>query len=252
MIEIWHEEARNGKGNMDRDLELFELVRSGKHTTVFRTYEWKPWTVSLGKHQETDKMHVDKIEKRGYDLVWRPTGGRAVLHAQELTYCVAKRTQNAQALYASVHEFLRKQLNSISRFLDYEQAPTDLNKHYQSNAALGQVCFTSSARTELMAHNRKVVGSAQRVIEDIVLQHGSILIGDAHADIAEFLSENKTQEKTLRRRILGASISLTELAGREVTADEVRKALGTEFVDSSPPEPPTEEEEETSSPTDTQ
>ena len=244
MTEIWHEETRNGHGNMERDLELYEMIRSGKETTVFRTYDWNPWTVSLGKHQKADKIEVEKIKKRGYDLVWRPTGGRAVLHAQELTYCVAKRTNDPQALYAAVHEFLRKRLMTVSRFLDYEQAPTDLNTHYLSNAVLGQVCFTSSARSELMAHNRKLVGSAQRVFEGVVLQHGSILIGDAHAGIAEFLAENITQEKSLKKRILAASISLTELAGKEITADDVRKAIGNEFVDYSPeedidPNPPT-------------
>ncbi len=76
-----------GQANMDRDLELLHQVKAGYSTPVFRLYTWSPPAVSLGRHQAREEV-VDERECRamGVDVVRRPTGGRAVVHWDELTY----------------------------------------------------------------------------------------------------------------------------------------------------------------------
>ena len=76
---------------MARDLQLFEALETdlpGAAPTL-RLYGWQPWAVSLGLHQDPARsLDLDAVARRGWDWVRRPTGGRAVLHADEITYAL--------------------------------------------------------------------------------------------------------------------------------------------------------------------
>lgn len=208
MIHLEHEGSASGKRNMSRDFELLDAVRSGQLQLAFRTYTWQPWAVSLGKHQPLDAIDLSEAKKRGIDVVHRPTGGRAVLHANEITYSISVRGQ-AQHIYAAVHEAL---YNALMPFaggtLSFEGKPTDLRQHYAASTPMGQVCFTSSARTEILANGKKLVGSAQRVIDGVVLQHGSILLGAGHEQIAELVNAPESQRQLLRSHLMETSATL--------------------------------------------
>ncbi len=210
---ICHEGMASGSQNMARDLELLESVRRGDLELAFRTYQWDPWTVSLGKHQRLASINVDEAHQRGFDIVHRPTGGRAVLHAQEITYCIAVRGVPT-VVYAAVHQALHSALETyLPDDLTFEQSPTDLRQHYASATPMGQVCFTSSARTEIMAGGRKLVGSAQRLVDGVVLQHGSILLGPGHEQIADLLFLDIPARDMLRQQLASTSVTLSELLG---------------------------------------
>ncbi|MBI2793337.1 MAG: lipoate--protein ligase family protein [Ignavibacteria bacterium] len=201
---------------MARDLELLETVRAGIAPFAFETYTWEPWAVSLGKHQSINAIDVDKAREMGIDVVWRPTGGRAILHADELTYCVAVRG-NPRDVYRRVHDVIRRALDRIvPHALNGHKAQPDLRQFYASGTRLGQVCFASSVTDELMHNGRKVVGSAQRVIDGIVLQHGSILCGPAHQTIADILAVKENDRSEIKQQLNKLSISLSEIAGRRI------------------------------------
>jgi lipoyl(octanoyl) transferase len=74
-----------GSFNMDYDLEL---VRNFLEAPVLRIYQWKPYCISLGANQDYNSVDQKKAADDGLDIVKRPTGGRAILHAEELTYSV--------------------------------------------------------------------------------------------------------------------------------------------------------------------
>jgi len=216
-----HGHDLSGAENMARDLELLEAVQAGVYDIAFRTYTWKPWCVSLGKHQKIDVIDAQAVSERGWQIVHRPTGGRAVLHANELTYCIivpisAQRT--AAMVYERTHEMLLSGLCQIVPSLSFERSPTNLQHHYATAGASAVSCFTSSARTEIMANGRKVVGSAQRVIGNVVLQHGSILCGQGHEDLALLISGSDEQRKSLLSTILDQSTTLSAEAGIDVDA----------------------------------
>lgn len=198
---------------MARDLELVEIVRAGIAPFVFETYTWEPWAISLGKHQSIDAIDVDKASELGFDVVWRPTGGRAILHADELTYCVAVRG-NPRDVYRTIHNVIHRALDKIvpNALNGYETQP-DLRQFYASGTALGQVCFASGVKDELMYNGRKVVGSAQRVIDGIVLQHGSILCGPAHHTITDILAVKENDRSEIKQQLRKSSVSLSEIAG---------------------------------------
>jgi len=217
-----------GAVNMALDMELLEKAQADGCWHM-RTYMWKPWCVSLGKHQSVDVLDHDAMRDRGFDVVHRPTGGRAVLHADELTYCVAiplTPTMTAQDLYAEVHRLLVSALRSLHiPELSYQDVPTDLRMHYASSGVSGASCFTSSARSEIMARGRKVVGSAQRVLHGIVLQHGSILCGSGHEMLAEVVRANDEEKAALRERIADGAITLSDIAGRQIKPQDCAEAL---------------------------
>jgi lipoate-protein ligase A len=213
---------------MARDLELLEQLRLSDAPRLWRLYTWEPWAVSLGKHQSLEAIDLEAAAAHGIDVVHRPTGGRAVLHAEELTYCVVARGIPAvvyEQAHSIIHDALCKVLGAKADLLEFDTVGSDLRSHYASGSDLGQACFATSARTEIMSGGRKVVGSAQRVIDGLVLQHGSILCGPAHLLLSEFVNIPHERRAPFRQALQRTSISLSEIAGRAVVANEVAAAL---------------------------
>lgn len=220
---VEHDDGLRGQRNMQRDLELLTAVTDGTLDIAFRTYTWKPWCVSLGKHQRDDVLDLAEIEQRGWDVVRRPTGGRAVLHADELTYCIVvplREHLTAALVYERTHHVLRAALQDLVPSLSFERSPTDLQHHYATAGAMAISCFTSSARTEIVAQGRKVVGSAQRVIDNVVLQHGSILCGAGHEQLADVVRGTAEIRERLRNGIKAQSTTLSEESGTVIRPDD--------------------------------
>ncbi len=227
-VDVSHDGALTGSENMRRDLLLVEQVREGSVDIAFRTYQWTPWCVSLGTHQSASAIDLDMCVERGYDVVHRPTGGRAVLHANELTYALALRIPSGCKpldVYKDFHAMLHSSLVSLAPELALSTAAPSLRDHYASSGPLGQVCFSAHAPSELLWHGRKVVGSAQRVVDGIVLQHGSIVCGPEHLMLGELLAaDNEVRERTVAT-MRRTSATLTDVAGHTITPSEVASAL---------------------------
>ena len=96
-----------GAFNMQYDEMLVQqLIVSGISTV--RLYRWKPWAISLGHNKNPLDIDVQRCSHSGIDVVRRPTGGRAILHAEELTYSVVMRVE---------HEGIKHVYNEISEAL---------------------------------------------------------------------------------------------------------------------------------------
>ncbi len=221
------EGARSGIGNMQRDLELAVEVQRGALDAAFRTYAWQPWTLSLGRHQKPEVVDHAQLAARNLDLVTRPTGGRAVFHADEITYAVIVRTTAPRMLYQRVHQLLLQAISTVvPGRLDLTSKPTDLRQHYAASGPLGQACFTASAATEILYAGRKVVGSAQRILDDnVVLQHGSILCGPAHLEVADLLRIDEAERSRLRMALDRTSVDLSTIAARRIDPLVVAQAI---------------------------
>jgi lipoate-protein ligase A len=86
-------------------------------------------------------------------------------------------------------------------------------------------CFTSSGRYEVTIGDRKVVGSAQRQLGEMVLQHGSLLTGEGHLKIAQFLPLGIAEGDKMAQELRDKTISLGALLLRPVSYTEVAEAL---------------------------
>ena len=163
--------GRAGASNMALDALLLEdAARTGRAT--LRLYRWSPPCLSFGRN-EPALARYDRaaIEHRGWDVVRRPTGGRAVWHEDEVTYAVAAPIAAFGSLhqsYCAIHERLAAALRTLG-------APARLAPKNGRPAGLGVgACFASPVGGEITVHDRKVVGSAQVRLESAFLQHGSI------------------------------------------------------------------------------
>lgn len=174
-----------GAWNMALDHALLEAVADGA-PSVLRFYRWEPACLSLGRNQPArDRYDLAALAERGLEVVRRPTGGRAVLHARELTYSVVLPVAalgGPRRTYAAVHRALVRGLRSLG-------VPAELQARVAGRAPPPSLapCFREPAEGEVVAAGRKLVGSAQRRERGALLQHGSLLLADDQATLAALL-----------------------------------------------------------------
>ncbi len=173
----------DGPTNMARDETLLHSTRL--RPAVLRIYFWDPPTISLGYFQRYSDLDSLPESLRRLAVVRRPTGGGAILHDQEITYCLVLDGSVPLACKAPV-ELYRAVHRCWQQVLEPAGVPTRLAPEalpLPSPRSGPFFCFESPGRTDLLLGNRKLAGSAQRRTPSRVLQHGSLLTGkrfDAH------------------------------------------------------------------------
>ncbi len=210
--------GRTGAVNMALDVALLhDAAATGR--SFLRLYRWSPSCLSFGRN-EPALVRYDRveIERRGWDVVRRPTGGRAVWHEDELTYAVAAPIAafgSLHASYCAIHERLAAALWTLG-------VPTRLAPSGGRPVGLGAgACFASPVGGEITVHGRKVVGSAQVRLGSAFLQHGSILLGG---------SQEVIQATSRQPSAAGSATSLSQALGRTVAFDEVADAIASTWT----------------------
>jgi len=219
-----------GPVNMAVDEAVLAGVNRGGSPPTLRVYGWEPPTVSTGYSQDIEQeLDLEACRDRGFGVVVRPTGGRAVLHAGELTYSVVGRS-GEPPLGATIMETYRAIAQGLVAGLSLLGVSAELAQ--VSSEARGRSggasppCFASAGRFEVVLGGRKLVGSAQRRVGRAVLQHGSLLLDGAHEALAEVQQVNSEREREIFRRALRSKTTTLERElGREVSFDEVANAV---------------------------
>jgi len=191
---------------MSTDARLLEEHRRGDDP-ILRIYRWQPAAVSYGYHQSESDFDRRIIDERGWDLVRRPTGGRAILHAEELTYAVVGSSPST-LFGTTLHATYMRINEALLRFLVNLDLAPDISGGESLTEARGAVCFQSAGQHEITVGGRKIIGSAQRRRGDVFLQHGSILVGPAHADLVDVLQRGD-HDRARREALLDATTDLT-------------------------------------------
>ncbi|WP_219916524.1 lipoate--protein ligase family protein [Candidatus Thermokryptus mobilis] len=215
---------------MKFDEFLVDLFSKGEIPPVLRVYGWKPYAISIGYNQNIEIFDIEKIKSFGFDIVRRPTGGRAILHAEELTYSVVMNSKGKSVIeiYNLISEAIVSGLNLLGVEVELEISMPDFVKSYKDYRSIP--CFAITSKYEVKYKGRKLVGSAQRRYGDVVLQHGSILIGDFHKKLPEFLKTDKVEIiEEIKGEIENKTICLNEILGRDVSFDEVADVLRSGF-----------------------
>lgn len=200
--------------NMAIDEAILDGVIHGRSPQTVRVYDWEPPTVSLGFHQDIDsQIDIDKVKKYGFGIVRRPTGGRAVLHYDEVTYSVIARadgefTGSVIESYKKIAQILSLALKRIGIKVDIENGVAT----GKSRDSWTAPCFSSATKYEIHYHRKKLVGSAQMRREGCFLQHGSILLNHDQSIMAEFIpgiDANKLEH--LRTLLAHRTISINQI-----------------------------------------
>lgn len=222
--------------NMALDEALLTWHSEGKIPPTIRFYGWDPPTLSIGYFQTVEKeINIDAVKSSGLGFVRRPTGGRAVLHDQELTYSVIV-SENHPEMPKSVTEAYRvisegilegfKQLGLHAYFA----IPTSSNEMDQLKNPRSSVCFDAPSWYELVVEGRKVAGSAQTRQKGVILQHGSILL-DLDEDLlfSLFKFKNDRIKERMMKSFKNKAVSIKELSDSPVTLDQAKQAFKTGF-----------------------
>lgn len=212
-LQVIRDQARSGAENMAADARLLDRHTPGDDP-ILRLYRWSPPAVSYGYHQSEDDFDVAAVAARGYGLVRRPTGGRAILHADELTYAVVGDAR-CELFGDSLHTAYAVINDALLRFVrDLGLAP-DVSEGETLAEARGAVCFASAGRHEISVDGRKLIGSAQRRLAEGFLQHGSILTGKGHLDLLDCL-RGGGGDPPARARLEADTTDLGALLGRDM------------------------------------
>lgn len=217
----WHfidSGANTGRFNMDYDLELANSCNNNE--AFFRIYQWNPYCISLGANQKFEDINLSLAQQHNIDVVKRPTGGRAILHAEELTYSVVLPVEaglTSQEIYKRVSIALVKGLrlydNDLSQ-VELENAQPDFPGLLKDPS--GVMCFASTARSEIKYKGLKLVGSAQRRMDKVILQHGSILCGSYHLKLIDYLCIDDYKKEQFREEFFKKTTDLSSILDRKI------------------------------------
>ncbi|MDI6740118.1 MAG: lipoate--protein ligase family protein [Candidatus Edwardsbacteria bacterium] len=205
---------RDGFYNMALDEVLMRSVRGGRSGALVRFYGWNPPAVSLGYNQDDVDIDRAACAKAGIDVVRRPTGGRAVFHKDELTYSVAA-PEDDPLLGGNILQTYRTIAGALVAGLSQLGITAGVVRSEAGapGAARAASCFAAAGRCEITVSGRKLVGNAQRRIEGVLLQQGSVLL-------------NQSQNAAFAGlRDQGRSITAAEILSRPVGFDAAVRAM---------------------------
>jgi lipoate-protein ligase A len=213
-----------GPRNMARDEALLRAVGAGGSPPVLRLYAWSPPTLSLGFGQRVADADRDRLVERNWGLVRRLTGGRAILHTDELTYCIVLPASHPLA-QGSVVESYRRISAAFAAAVGALGGTTRADRA-SARGSGSAVCFETPSHYELTVNGRKLVGSAQARRVGGVLQHGSLPLSGDLGRIVDVLafpdSESRDQARIgVRQR----AVTLGEALGRDVAWQEAASTL---------------------------
>ncbi|MBN2090357.1 lipoate--protein ligase family protein [candidate division KSB1 bacterium] len=215
------------------------LARDAKlDSPVLRFYQWQPYAISLGYNQRPEDIDFEKCRTNGIDVVRRPTGGRAVLHAEEVTYAViipqiATKWYQIQIkkLYEIMSGALLKSLFYLGIAATFEEK-TSGNVSYAARTKDAIPCFTASAQYEILIGGKKLIGSAQRRFDSGILQHGSVLTGSYHLELPGFLKlADSNEEQRMKNYLRKKTTTISENLNRQVLYPEVVNAFKRGFCE---------------------
>lgn len=221
-----------GDWNMALDESL--LIHTGNHSSppTLRLYSWLRPTLSLGYSQPCADANSPTLVALGWDCVRRPTGGRAILHTDEMTYSVTA-AADEPLVSGSLLDSYQRISSALQHALDLLGTETRADQKYPSSTELAKsnpVCFETPSNYEITWNGKKLIGSAQSRKSGGVLQHGSLpLIGDLTriTKALNYLSE--PDRLVAAQKLQERACTLETALGRQVSWEEAATAFEMSF-----------------------
>lgn len=220
-----------GPWNMAIDEAILEAVMQNQVPPTLRLYSWYPTALSIGHAQPISDVNIEYLKDNGWDIVRRPTGGRAILHIDELTYSVCA-PLNGTHVQGGVIESYRQISQCLLRALEMTGIEADANPKSEQDKPLskGPVCFQYPSDYEITFHGKKIIGSAQARKTNGLLQHGSIpLFGDIARIVSALTFDSEEDRNKAKIRLLSRATTLQSTQGKHISWKELAHAIGSAF-----------------------
>lgn len=215
--------ALDAASNMAVDEAMLDAHLEGRTPPTLRLYGWSPPAVSIGYGQKLEEDFVRRCRQEGIDIVRRPTGGRAVLHMNELTYAFVGTAGSEGFLEDSIIGAYRQICQGIIEALHSLGVEVEVGTSQKSYRDYSD-CFQATTTADLHIGGRKMVGSAQLRRGRGVLQHGSILLEQDQDLLPRLLSGDGSSRGKAARHA-----NLFEILDREVAIADLEEAMKAGF-----------------------
>ncbi|MFY0543289.1 lipoate--protein ligase family protein [Brevibacillus sp. H7] len=223
--------------NMAIDEAILQMHSEGKVPPTVRFYTWDPATLSIGYFQKAEReIDFAELRKHGLGFVRRPTGGRAVLHDQELTYSVVvseshpKMPSSVTEAYKVISLGLLHGFQNLGLQAEMVSLASEEEKEKYSSPG-SSACFDSPSWYELVVEGKKVAGSAQTRQKGIILQHGSILLD---MDVDLLFSLLKFPSERVKERMMQSfrqkAVTINEVSREPVSLQDAIAAFRKGFA----------------------
>ena len=222
--------------NMATDEAIMRSYASKLVPPTIRFYGWQPAAVSIGYFQHGEReINFAACREQGIDVVRRLTGGRAVLHAQELTYSIIvgeDYPDMPMTITASYRYLSQGLLLGLAKLgLTAEMTKPQAAYAHKTPQPASAACFDAPSHYELTVSHKKLIGSAQVRKHGVILQHGSILLAFSAEQLAGILQANSEEKDKTCSMLKNRVMDLQTALNRIVTWDEARLAMEAGFAE---------------------
>jgi lipoate-protein ligase A len=226
-----------GAWNMAEDESLLEHVGRGESLPTLRLFSWEPACLSLGYAQPFADVDTTRLYERGWEIVRRPTGGRAILHTDELTYSITAPPDEPRVV-GTVLESYNRLARALLIAVKSLGIPVEMKEHQpggltpperhaagivpaaqsgQTNQMQGPVCFEVPSAYEITVGGKKLIGSAQARRREGVLQHGTLpLYGDLGRITQALVFPDDAARDAAVEKLLSRATTVESVLGRAV------------------------------------
>jgi lipoate-protein ligase A len=229
---LLHTPPALGAWNMAVDEAILEAVGRGDVPPTLRLYAWQPPCLSLGYAQPVTDVDRQRLAELGWGLVRRPTGGRAILHTDELTYAVIAPLDEPR-LAGGVLESYQRLAQALLAALRLLGLPVAAQESYLPPGApkpTNPVCFEVPSIYEITAGGKKLIGSAQARRREGILQHGSLpLYGDLSRITLALKFPDEPSRQVAADRLLARAATAESVSGYALTWDQAAQAFAQAF-----------------------
>ena len=215
-----------GAWNMAVDESILVHIGRGESSPTLRLYAWEPACLSLGYAQPITDVDSARLKARGWEVVRRATGGRAILHTDELTYSVIAPGDEPR-VSGTVLESYNRLAQALSLAVKNLGIPVVMKEGTNGNSTdLNPICFEVPSTYEITTNGKKLIGSAQARKKEGVLQHGSLpLTGDLARICHALVFENEAVRGAAIERLLARATTVESALGRTVDWDTAAQAF---------------------------
>jgi lipoate-protein ligase A len=218
-----------GAWNMAVDEALLEAVGRGESLPTLRLYDWTPACLSLGIAQSYKDVDAPRLEANGWDVVRRATGGRAILHVDELTYSVTAPPDEPR-VQGSVLESYRRLAGALLVAVRALGLDAEMEQHAPpatpASAGKGPVCFEVPSAYEIVVGGKKLVGSAQARKRHGVLQHGTLpLYGDLTRITQALIFADEAARQDAAHSLLAHATTVESVTGQAIARETAAQAF---------------------------
>lgn len=194
--------------NMGIDASLLSSVSTNEAPATLRLYQWKHPAVTIGRFQDINRtIHHEECMKRAIPISRRPTGGRGILHGDDLTVAIAASlddlgfTNNPDiiSIYRRIAQGLIVAFNNLGI-----PSQMGLPKTERARELRGD-CFSTISKADLIesASGSKLLGAAMLRRDRYILFQSSIPL---------YSSDLKDAQRALSAEIFRGELPIRPLA----------------------------------------